>query len=504
MKNILLIFTLCIAVSANANIILKGSGKGSVSVTSMKGIKAGDTIGIRAGSYSGGGQFGGLNNITIINYGGVVTFTAPVDFGAHDADMNNIKWCGTGFSGNEYGFVFDASGTYGLGLVGYTTNGGFIFTARHYSYIRFNHIWFKGITANAFDLSGNLPTYDGTTVSLGLYKATFSYCRTDNTGEFYQGPYKTPNFGFADSIDISNNVFNQTSGNGMTVNSEMTNFNIHDNQILYSGYNAQPNDVGVFSLTGFGQIHHNYMKGGRGWLARISGCSFKPNISTFWGYNNIKIGSTTYGMFDMRTDTSWFAPTSNYFQHCNFNVVNNTFGNLTANDGNGTGTGNNYNTPAALFYILDGGATATVKNNLGFNSIAGNSGGYVCVSFAPTGFSQIDTSNNIYFPASDILDVLSDTNANCEVKSESPIISAGIALSNITTDYSARARANPPDIGAQEYTGKRSGIPPIRAIKKTKIEINKKLFFIIVSALCLLIAFFIRSAKIARNTSRSS
>ena len=88
-----------------------------------------------------------------------------------------------------------------------------------------------------------------------------------------------------------------------------------------------------------GQIHHNYMKGGRGWLARISGCSFKPNVSTFWGYNNIKIGSTTYGMFDMRTDTSWFAPTSNYFQHCNFNVVNNTFGNLTANDGNGTGTG---------------------------------------------------------------------------------------------------------------------------------------------------------------------
>jgi len=491
---------ICITVSSQANIILKGTGRGSVSVTSMKGIKPGDTIGIRAGTYPGGGQFSGLNNVTIINYAGVVTFTAPVDFGAQGIAMSNITWSGTGSNGNEYGFVFDATGSYGIGLVGYTTNGGFIFTAQHYTQIRFNHIWFKNIGGNAFDLSANLPIYDGSIASLGIYKATFSYCRTDNTVEFYQGPYKAPNFGFADSIDISNNVFNQTSGNGLTVNSEMTNFNIHHNQILYSGYNAQPNDIGVFSLTGYGQIHHNYMKGGRGWLARISGCSFKPSVNTFFGYNNIKLGTTTYGMFDLRTDTTWFAATSNFFQHCNFEVANNTFGNLTANDGNGKGTGNRYNTPVALFYTMNGGATALVKNNLGFNSIPGNAGGYVCVSFAPEFFSTIDTSNNKYYTASAILDVLSDTNANCAVKPGADIKGIGAGFPYSITDNTGKIRTDPPVISAELLAARVSQTTNNNSLP-TKIFNHKKLFFSLLALLIFLLVLLMRSRKFVRSKS---
>lgn len=453
MNKLFTIISLIFCFSASANTLVIGTGSGSVSKTSMSGLSAGDTLGITAGTYSGGGAFGNLNNITIINYGGIVTFTASVDWGVSGSAMPNVTWTGVG-GGAQYGFIFDATGTYGAGPVGYTTNSGFVFSASNYTLLRMNHIWFKHISSNCFDVSGgNQPTYNGTTGSFRIYQSTFSYCRADNCLEFWQGSYAGFNKGFIDSIDISNNIINQTSGNGLTVNTEATNFNIHDNQILYTGYNTLTNDVGVFSMAGFGQVHHNYMKGGRGHLARIAGASFKGGpVGTFYGYDNIKLGTTTYGMFDLRTDSlNFFAPLSNFFQHCNFQVVHNTAGNLTANDDNGTGSGNGFNTPVALFYVLDGGATGVAKDNLAFNTVFGNSGGNVVISFASSGFAQVDTSNNRYFIPSLILNALSDTSAQCAVKTGASIIGQGLVFANVPVDYTYYSFSSPPTIGSREY-----------------------------------------------------
>lgn len=464
MKKLFLILfsVLFFSITTKATKLIIGTGSGSVSKTTMGTLVAGDTLAILAGSYSGGIQLGSaLHDLTIINSGGVVTSTATLDLGASGGTtMQNIHFSGTGVNGTTYGFIFDATGVYGSGQVGFTSNSGIYFTAQHYIGIRVDHVWFKSILANCFDLQGIIPTYDGTTASFALYKGTFSYCRADNSLEFYQGNYKSGNLGLSDSVDISYNIINQTSGNGLTVNTELTNYNIHHNQVLYSGYNAQTNDVGIFSMLGFGQIHHNYVKGGRGWLARLVSCGFKGNpVATCYGYNNVKIATNTYGVFDCRADSvNFFAPISSFFQHGNFVIVNNSFGNETANDANGTGTGNGYNTPVALFYHMDNGSTGVVKNNIGFNSVIGSPGGYICVSFASDqngnglGFSQIDTSNNRYYTASTILSVLSDTSANCAVLAGAPLLGAGVNFSFVTTDFLDRTRPNPPSIGAEEFS----------------------------------------------------
>lgn len=442
---------------------VQGTGSGLLTLNTQ--FTNGDTIAIAPGTYTGATVSASLHDMFITNNAGKVTFTGSIDFGVSGNTMTNLTWDGSGDPSNLYGFYFDATGSFGDGGLGYNSGSGFVITASHIVNVNFYHIWFNGLIANGFDFSGsNFPTYDGTTGSLKAFNCKFLYNREDDCDEFFQGSYKAPNSSFMDSIEIAYNIFNQTNGNGLTVNAEITHFNIHHNQILYSGYNALPNDVGVFSITGFGIGHHNYMKGGRGWMFRLNGCSLKPVVSTNYIYNNIKIGTTTYGMTDARSDSiNFFAPQSGFFMHCNFEVSNNTFGNQTANDANGTGTGNNYNTPVVLFYHMDNGCTGKVKNNLGFNSIIGASGGYICISFATDqnnvalGFTKIDTSNNRYYPANQIGTVLADTNAYCALKPSVPLIGAGVFLSYVVTDFSDRTRPNPPSIGGEEFA---SAPPP--------------------------------------------
>lgn len=430
-----------------------GSGSGTLSITSMSGYSNGDTLSITPGTYGGGCALSNIHDVVITNApSGVVTFTASCDLGQKTATFNNVTWTGTGSPTNTYGFIFDATGTFGDGPVGYTTHSGIVMSASHYQGLRINHIWFKSIVANCFDWSvDNTPTYVNTTASLKMYQTTFSYCRMDNSLQFMQSSYKGKDASFVDSIDISYNILNQTTGNGLQINIEATNYNIHHNQILYTGYNNQVGDVGAIDVLGFGQVHHNYMKGGRGYIARMIGCSLKPTVSTCYAYSNIKLGTTNYGGFDQRSDSlNFFAPQSEFFMHCNFQTVNNTIGNLTSIDNNGAGPTNGYNTPVSLFYVMDGGSTGLVKNNLVFNNVSGASGGNVAISFAAAGFANIDTSNNRYYPASGILSVLTDSNVNCGVKSGANIIGAGVHTSYATTSYTDFTFANPPPIGGEE------------------------------------------------------
>ena len=51
----------------------------------MSGLSVGDTIAVTPGTYSGGGDFSDLHDITIINNGGVVYFRGTVNCGANHA-----------------------------------------------------------------------------------------------------------------------------------------------------------------------------------------------------------------------------------------------------------------------------------------------------------------------------------------------------------------------------------------------------------------------------------
>ena len=437
----MLIILMLFSTKSFANHITVGSGSGTVSVTSMSGLNSGDSIYINTGSYTSG-VFGGLNNVTIINHGGVVTFTGTVDFGNFSSSMTNVVFTGTGYNGTTYGFVFNGSNT-----ANFNGNGdAFVSTAPYNTGIRFNYISFQSVPGNCFDFSNYYNNYNGSTTSFKLYKATFSYCSINNSGEFFQGAYGGASTleAFCDSVDFDNNIITQTNTNGEEVAGTITHFNVHDNTITYIGTNPNLDDVGAFTIAGCGQVHHNYMKGGRAYLARVFGFNYVGQSSyDFWGYNNIALATNEYGMFDLRTDSSWYGPTS-YTTSCNFHVVNNTIGNKTTVEG--------YETPVALVYVLSNGATAEITNNVGFNLIpAPGINQSLITSYVPSGWTQIDTSNNRYYAANAILTDLADTSSYCQLSSGSSLIGAGLYHSNITNDYQYRTRSNPPSIGAEEY-----------------------------------------------------
>src|SRR5260221_11461402 len=89
----------------NAKTVVIGSGSGNVSQTSMSGLNPGDVLAITPGTYNGG-SFTNLSGITIINNGGLVTFTGLIRL---SADVN-VTFSGTGNSTIQYGFSFAGSG----------------------------------------------------------------------------------------------------------------------------------------------------------------------------------------------------------------------------------------------------------------------------------------------------------------------------------------------------------------------------------------------------------
>ncbi len=89
-----ILFSIFFSATAIAKTVVIGSGSGNVSQTSMAGLSAGDVLAIAPGSYSGA-TFSGLNNVSIINNGGVVTFTGTVSLGS---GLVNVTISGTGYS----------------------------------------------------------------------------------------------------------------------------------------------------------------------------------------------------------------------------------------------------------------------------------------------------------------------------------------------------------------------------------------------------------------------
>lgn len=456
----LLLSLLSISLSTAAKTIVVGSGSGSVSVTSMSGINPGDVIAITPGTYAGGARFAGIHDVTIINNGGVVTFTATVDFGGNGPSMSNITWTGTGDPSNFYGFVFDGTGGYGPGPLGYPTGDGIRMTATTNSGIRINHTYFynlngvPGVNNAAIDLNVNTPIYNGSSSSFKLQNATISYCKFNQCNSAYlSGNYGLPASlnCLVDSLDFSYDSLIQCQSPGGYVYGNIFRFHAHHNWILYSGHNTRTGDEGVFNTGGNGIFDHNYMHGGRGYLSRLFGCSVTSyGVADSWAYDNIILATTTYAAFDWRSQSSPYYGGNSFLGHCNLHIVNNTVGNKSDDMG--------YIAPIVTVDNLNDGATIEVRNNLAFNLVQGG-GSYIATDYSNNTWNteSADTSNNKYYSASAILNYLLDT-VNCYLKPGSPLIDAGTAAGKIssivTTDFSGipRPQGSGFDIGAREYS----------------------------------------------------
>jgi hypothetical protein len=110
----LLIFLCFVNSTVFARTLILGNGSGSVNKIDMVGLRPGDTIGIRPGTYQYS-QFNNLSYITIINYRGLVSFKGNI---VEFSNNNHVQFSGTGVTGLDYGFCFsgqtgDAIVTYG-------------------------------------------------------------------------------------------------------------------------------------------------------------------------------------------------------------------------------------------------------------------------------------------------------------------------------------------------------------------------------------------------------
>ncbi len=437
-RSFCLVFAFFLLNKIDAKKVILGTGSGSVSQTSMTGLTAGDTLAITPGTYSGGGTFSNLRDLTIINNGGVVTFTGTVIWGG--STMHNIKWTGVGYTGAFYGFVFNtATAFYGQ--------------SSHTDSTRFDHLDFENASSAAFDFgdSNYGITFNGSSASYKMHCMTFSDLKVFNSSLFIITGYNDPTAAannLCDSIDMHNIIIQDLQGPGQQVRGTMTHFNMYNWTITYSGTNTLVGDQGVLYINGNGSIHHNYMHGGRGYLARIVSFSMKPLQDSTLFYNNIILSTTHYGGLDIRCDSvdipwrnsAYLNPIKNVY------VVNNTIGNKW---------NQNFVVPVVVQYQMHNNNILYCKNNLSFAAdpnVTNLPQDGILVDYNQ-GNGKVDTSNNKYFSAAAILSYLQDTLATCRPKAVSVLNGAGVPYNFIATDYYGKIRPTPPSIGAVEYAG---------------------------------------------------
>jgi hypothetical protein len=460
MRKLFVLILLALSFFAQAHSVLIGTGNGTVSKTSMENLQSGDTLAIKAGNYSGGGVFSNLHDITIINSGGVVTFTAPVDLGA-GVDMKNITWTGTGYKDSTYGFVFNGFGKFGYGTLSYLTNSAIVCTAKHYEGLTIDHVDFEGIDlfpgkdagGICIDMGHANIKYDGTTNTLKMYRSRFSFNKINRCFCFWQGSYFWPKTldNICDSVSIDNNIITNSTGNGACVSGTITHFNIFNNKVTYDGpYKYMTGDTGAFFVAGNGEFHHNYHKGHRGYSLRLFGFSIKPIIAETWIYNNIDLSTWVYAGFDVNSDSTHYGKNNPFLGPTNVHLVFNTVGNK-GDDHNHIG---DYTSPIVTVTPFHDGATCEIRNNLAFAIVHPQNNPIFEDYSSPNGGSTPIVSNNLYFDSSEILGkVLADTNRFCEPVANSPVQGEGMAIAKIINDYKYQLRQNPPTIGAVEIFG---------------------------------------------------
>jgi len=272
----------------NAKTVVIGSGSGNVSQTSMSGLNPGDVLAITPGTYNGG-SFTNLSGITIINNGGLVTFTGLIRL---SADVN-VTFSGTGNSTIQYGFSFAGSG--------FTINSRCT-GMRFYNFVCVN-------TGRFVDASENqaLLTYTGAQSSILFQNVSIANIKMSNSGSLICGPFGHASnlHNYIDSIAAWNIIYNIGASDGRVITGGcMFRFDFHDMNIKEAPVTNFGDQGLIFIYGGSGQVHNVYRSGGWGWLVRIFGASLATYPNDVWVYNNIDLNGTCYGTAEVRCEAA--------------------------------------------------------------------------------------------------------------------------------------------------------------------------------------------------------
>lgn len=439
MKRKIYIFLSLLAITSYAKKVLIGGSGGYLNypnATTTLALSPGDTIGIKAGTYTGF-TFEKLKGstskpIVIINEKGIVSFTG--NGSSYLRDVNNVTFTGTGVF-NTQGFHFHDINNRALQLENRVDS----VTISH---CKFDHVSDYTIRVNAS------MKYDGTlaTVLTRLKFLHLSFSKVGTPIDWGNFAYAADLVGVGKDVEIAYcTVDSLDKGDGFRLN-KVFNVNIHHNKLTNTGLQLVDTHPGAIYVRGNGQLHHNYFHNLWGNGMRLQGVGL-DGTGTLQIFNNIIVSSRKYSAIEVQTHPSDLSTvkTVPYMGSCNYYIDFNTMGNQSARD---------YHAGMVDVYTL-GGAKCYIRNNLGFNiekdqaHVAHKN--YIYNRQSQDAADIPDTSNNIYrrhYSNVGLADTL-----DCYLTAASPAIDKAITLANIKDDFEGLARNQNKisDIGAREY-----------------------------------------------------
>jgi len=418
----------------DANTVVIGTGTGTLNVSSMTGLNPGDTISINPGTYSWC-QFQNLNGVTIINNGGLVTFTNDLTF----SNNTNVNFTGSGSPSLKYGFYAS------------NTTSDVILTFGSFTGCTWSNMEFVNCTGSngVINAQNNMIQYDGVNNNTKeYYLCKFTNMHLSGCGGLI-GNFKGPFYNVIDSTEFSYVVVDNATGPTQINYYGMYRADIHHWKL--NGITSWQNqDVGSFMINGTVKLHDNIRSGVQwGWMIRLNMQALNGNGDSYI-YNNICTGGISYGFIDYRLAASTTG--TPFTGGGNIYVYNNTVGNCQNQNGYATSVFLDYGHP---------GFIADVRNNLRFHST--NYGGIAdsvsVINFGPTG-NTIYSSNNMYYANPITSGVLVDT-VNFYEQAGSPTIDAGMTIPWVKDDFGgiSRPQGAAYDVGAREYN--QNSPPPV-------------------------------------------
>ncbi|MDR3713469.1 MAG: choice-of-anchor Q domain-containing protein [Puia sp.] len=432
MKKIILLAFLVPTISLFARKIPIGRGNGFLSQVGMQGLRPGDTLTIREGTYMLGGEFRDLVGITLLNDRGIVNFGAGLRIGS----LREVVFSGAGVPGLRYGLHFSR-----LAGNAFTVEAPCVG-------LKMLNCEYDSVQGTILDVSKYFITYNGNDSTLALFRTVLANQHLIRSGNFLVGSFDLIGtfHNVIDSIAFYNIIIDTTLTDGTEVSgTSIYRMSAHD-WVIRGGTPNGTRDVGVFFTHGNGSVYNIYRSGGWGYLWRLWNVGLNGRAESYL-YNCIDLGTVNYGTIDTRIDPSDTTTGSvkPFLRGGSMHVLNNTAGNKKDKVG--------YVSVLVVAgdFFPQNGYRLEVRNNLGFNNVARYSTGILQIN---TANPVTDTSNNLYVADAIASGILSDT-VNCFVRNGSAVIDKGVPVMPVRTDIGgvSRPQFKNYDIGAREFKG---------------------------------------------------
>jgi hypothetical protein len=403
--------------------IIVGTGSGVVTIDGKTmSLQCNDLVKIKGGVYTGINIKNILSAdgcpITIKN-DGLVEIVG--DFNQMNLfNLKNVTISGDGTAGIAKGFLFRDNTYRSIEILG-TINQ---FTLQHMA--------FKNI-GNYVVMYPNTTLYDGTdaTVSKDL---KFLNITCDNTAQFLGTGGDVENgkiTGLIKNIEVAYLDFqNKADAAAIVYMGNVENYNIHHNRV--NNVNTTNNNHnGIFSISGNGSFHDNYISNHQGNAIRAWGHTVGSTPKNIYIYNNIVVNSRKYSAFELQSFANRVV--AGKTTYVNAVVFNNTAGNINLSQ--------DWQGNMVDVYHLYGGK-CDVYNNLGYNFQGTSTMAAQESSTIPNAFS------NLLYKTYSLAGILNET--TFKLAGSSPAKNTGVTTPFQITDYYGSIRSSKPSIGAVE------------------------------------------------------